>query len=119
MEEKEFKDDLNIQMLLKLFKAFPPFFKNVIYFIENQKQEKQKSDEEKYYLQKINESFSSLNKNINNLEELFDKLEGAKINNASFEVNEITFEKSNVTHRLDGFYGSFNSIDNQTESICY
>ena len=119
MEENEFQDDINIQMLLKLFKAFPLFFKNVIYFIENQKQIKQKSNEEKYYLQKINESFGSLNKNINNLEELFDKLEGAKINNSSLEVNEFTFDQSNVTHNLESFYGSFNSIENQTESIFY
>ena len=43
MEENEFQDDINIQMLLKLFKAFPLFFKNVIYFIENQKQIKKKA----------------------------------------------------------------------------
>jgi len=119
MEENEFKDDINIQMLLKLFKSFPLFFKDVICFIETQKPDKQKSDEEKYYLQKINESFDSLDKNISNLDELFDKLEGAKINNASLEVNEITFERSNITHHLDDFYGSSNSIENQTESIRY
>ena len=119
MEENEFKDDINIQMLLKLFKSFPLFFKDVICFIETQKPDKQKSNEEKHYLQKINESFDSLDKNINNLDELFDKLEGAKISNASIEVNEITFERSNITHDLKDFYGSFNSIENQTESIRY
>ena len=119
MEENEFKDDINIQMLLKLFKSFPLFFKDVICFIETQKPDKQKSNEEKHYLQKINESFDSLDKNISNLDELFDKLEGAKINNASLEVNEITFERSNITHDLKDFYGSFNSIENITESIRY
>ena len=119
MTEDEFKDDINMQMLLKLFKAFPHFFKYINYFLENIKSEKQKSKEEKHYLQKINENFDSLCKNINNLNEFFDKLEGAIINDDSIEVNEITFEKSNSTHHLENFYSSSNSIENQTESIFY
>ena len=117
MKEWEFKDDINIQLLLKLFKAFPNFFENIISFIDIGKQINQKSKEEKHYFQKIKENFNSLNKNINDLNNLFKKLKEAKINNAPKEEDyECNYEKSYDSKHYKHFY-DLNSKDNSTDNI--